>query len=104
MKHAVSFQLNLYNDLEELKTAACALCAASFEFKMSWSRVKDNERMVVHHKLFVKLREIGWDGGSTPILDGFHFVEFLNDLWHGTTACFSPSTLGFNLVSSWQML
>lgn len=47
--------------------------------------------------------KIEWDGGSIPILEKFHHVEFLDDLWRGTTVAFAPSTLGFDAVSRWQM-
>ncbi|KAF1971785.1 hypothetical protein BU23DRAFT_590410 [Bimuria novae-zelandiae CBS 107.79] len=41
--------------------------------------------------------------GSIPILPRFHHVEFLDDVWRGTTASFAPSLLGYDAVSSWQM-
>lgn len=46
---------------------------------------------------------IEWDGGTIPILQQFHNVRFLDDLWRGTTVAFAPSALGFDAVSWWQM-
>ncbi|EGC45088.1 conserved hypothetical protein [Histoplasma capsulatum var. duboisii H88] len=66
-------------------------------------QVMDIEKMVAHQEPFLRSRKIKWSNGSIPILSHFHYAEFLNELWRGTTVSFSPSTLGYDVVSSWQM-
>lgn len=46
---------------------------------------------------------IEWDDGLVPILSRFWHVDFLDDLWRGTTVIFAPSSLGFDPVSWWHM-
>jgi len=62
----------------------------------------DLVKMVAHQQPFLESMTIKWDKGSIPILNRFFYVEFLDELWRGTTASFSPSALGYDAVSSWQ--
>ncbi|KAI3392214.1 hypothetical protein diail_6075 [Diaporthe ilicicola] len=66
-------------------------------------RAMDPEKLVAHQQPFLKSGLIEYDGHSLPILKRFHYVEFLDEVWRGTTATFSPSTLGYDGISSWQM-
>jgi hypothetical protein len=63
----------------------------------------DLGKMIAHQQPFLQAGEIKWHGGSIPILSSFHYVQFLDELWRGTTASFSPSTLGYDVASWWQM-
>jgi hypothetical protein len=59
--------------------------------------------MIAHQQPFLESGKIDWSGGSIPILTRFHYVEFLDGIWRGTTASFSPSTLGCDVASSCQV-
>ncbi|KAH8589959.1 hypothetical protein B0O99DRAFT_722629 [Bisporella sp. PMI_857] len=63
----------------------------------------DIEKMAAHQQPFLQSRKVEWLGELISILSSFYYVEFLDDLWRGTTASFSPSTLGYDNMSSWQM-
>ena len=63
----------------------------------------DLAKMIAHQQPFLESRIIAWSDGSIPILSRFFYTEFLDEVWRGTTASFSPSTLGYDRVSSWQM-
>lgn len=63
--------------------------------------VMDMEKLLAHQQLFLKSRKIEFDGGSIPILSRFYYFEFLDDLWRRATVTFSPSTLGYDSISSW---
>ncbi|KAF2677800.1 hypothetical protein K458DRAFT_377811 [Lentithecium fluviatile CBS 122367] len=63
----------------------------------------DLEKMIAHQQPYLESGKIEWSEGSIPILSRFHYVEFLDEVWRGTTASFSPSTLGYDAVSAWQM-
>ena len=66
-------------------------------------RALDLVKMLAQQQPYLKAKVIEWKDGSIPILESFHFLPFFDDLWRGTVVSFSPSTLGFDAVSSWQM-
>jgi hypothetical protein len=63
----------------------------------------DVAKMVAHQQHFLKSGKIEWEQGNIPILSRFYNVEFVDNIWRGTTASFSPSTLGYDSASSWHM-
>lgn len=63
----------------------------------------DVEKMLAHQQPFLESGNIEYDGGSIAILERFHYFEFLDELWRGATVTFSPATLGYDSISSWQM-
>jgi hypothetical protein len=63
----------------------------------------DTPKMMRHQQPYLESRKIEWSGGSIPINPRFHYVGFLDEMWRGTTVTFSPSTLGYDRISSWQM-
>lgn len=46
---------------------------------------------------------IRWDNKEVKILDNFHGVRFLDDLWRGGMATFSTSSFGYDPIGSWQV-
>ncbi|KAK7751442.1 hypothetical protein SLS62_006527 [Diatrype stigma] len=47
---------------------------------------------------------IQWDGDNkVEILDNFHGVRILDEIWRGSMATFSPSTFGYDAIGSWQV-
>lgn len=46
---------------------------------------------------------IRWDDKEVKILDNFHGVRFLDDLWRGGMATFSTSSFGYDPIGSWQV-
>lgn len=80
-----------------------AAAALPFLLIAAWCfRTMDLEKLVKNQQPFADSGVIEWDGGKIAILDHFHNVDFLDQLWRGTTATFSPSTLGYDSVSWWQ--
>lgn len=65
--------------------------------------VMDVEKVLAHQQPFLESEKIEFDGQSIPILKHFYYFDFLDMLWRGTTVTFSPSTLGYDSISSWQM-
>ncbi|KAI1106940.1 hypothetical protein F4804DRAFT_272762 [Jackrogersella minutella] len=65
----------------------------------------DINKLVANQQPFVDSGVIEWEDGKKKvlILDHFHNVDFLDQLWRGTTATFSPSTLGYDPIAWWQM-
>lgn len=62
----------------------------------------DIDKIVAHQLPHLQKGKIEWKGGSLQFKDFYH-VKFLDDLWRGTTASFSPSTFGYDELSCWQM-
>ncbi|KAF2265030.1 hypothetical protein CC78DRAFT_579711 [Lojkania enalia] len=46
---------------------------------------------------------IEWSSGSLPILQKFHLIPFLDEVFRDITVGFAPSTLGYDDVSRWSM-
>ncbi|KAF2801072.1 hypothetical protein K505DRAFT_227365 [Melanomma pulvis-pyrius CBS 109.77] len=46
---------------------------------------------------------IAWDGGSIPILQKFHMIPFLDEVFRDVTIGFGPSTLEYDAPTWWQM-
>lgn len=46
---------------------------------------------------------IAWDGGSIPILQKFHMIPFLDEVFRDVTVGFGPSTLEYDAPTWWQM-
>lgn len=63
----------------------------------------DVEKLLAHQQPFLDSGKIEFNGGSIPILSRFYYFEFLDELWRRATVTFSPSTLGYDSISSWQM-
>lgn len=63
----------------------------------------DVEKLLTHQEPFLESRKIEFDGISIPILERIYYFEFLDDLWRRATVIFSPSTLGYDSISSRQM-
>jgi hypothetical protein len=54
---------------------------------------------------FVQAKKLEFDSTiSVPILEKFHHVKPVDDLWRLATVAFAPSTLGVDLVTWFQML
>ncbi|KAI9152246.1 Serine/threonine-protein kinase SRPK [Paramyrothecium foliicola] len=68
-------------------------------------RIIDVEKLAAQQEPFVRSGRIEWDGGSLQIRRHFHPapLAFLDDVWRGATATFSPSTLAYDEVAWWQM-
>lgn len=65
-------------------------------------RAMDPDKLIAHQQTFLKSGLIEFDGGSIPILERFHYAEFLDGVWRGATVTLSPSALGYDSVSSWR--
>lgn len=63
----------------------------------------DLKKIVTQQRPFDEAGMIEWANGKVPIIKNFYHVEFLDQVWRGTTATFAPSTLGFDSIGSWQM-
>lgn len=63
----------------------------------------DPEKLMAHQQPFLESGKIEFEGKSINILKRFHYFEFLDDIWRGATVTFSPSTLGYDSISSRQM-
>ncbi|KAI1084372.1 hypothetical protein F5B20DRAFT_576512 [Whalleya microplaca] len=63
----------------------------------------DIDKLVAIQQPFADSGVIEWEDGKVSILDHFHNVDFLDQIWRGTMATFSPSTFGYDSISSWQM-
>jgi hypothetical protein len=65
----------------------------------------DIPKLVEDQQPFLESGRITWDKGSIPILQHFHPapLQFLDDVWRGTTVTFSPSTLGYDEIAWWHM-
>lgn len=46
---------------------------------------------------------IEWPGGKVPILQKFHLLPILDEVFRDVTIGFAPSTLGWDPVARWQM-
>ena len=80
-----------------------AISAIPFLLISLWSyNAMDLEKMSSHTKPIADAGVIEWDGGKVEIIDHFYNVEILDTIWRGGVATFSPSTLGFDSLSSWQ--
>lgn len=66
-------------------------------------RGMDIAKLVEHQEPFLESGKIAWEDGEIQILTDFHWVTFLDDVWRGTTATFSPSTLGYDSIGRLQM-
>lgn len=81
-----------------------AVASVPFLFIAAWCfRNMDIDKLVVNQQPFVESGVIEWEGGKVAILDHFHKVDFLDQAWRGTTATFSPSTLGYDSIAWWQV-
>jgi hypothetical protein len=47
---------------------------------------------------------IEWDSGSVNILERFHFLRFVDEIFRDVTVGFAPSSFGFDPSSWWQMV
>lgn len=63
----------------------------------------DVEKLLAHQRPILESGRIEFGGLSIPILERFYHVGFLDEVWRGASVTFSPSTLGYDSVSSWQM-
>lgn len=66
-------------------------------------RGMDIAKLVEHQEPFLESGKIIWEDGEIQIRPRFHWVTFLDDVWRGTTATFSPSTLGYDSIGRLQM-
>ncbi|OTA95932.1 hypothetical protein M434DRAFT_9400 [Hypoxylon sp. CO27-5] len=81
-----------------------AVAAAPFLLISVWcARVMDINKLVANQQPFADSGVIEWDGGKVKILDHFHNVDLLDQIWRGSMATFSPSTFGYDDVAWWQM-
>ncbi|KAI1370788.1 hypothetical protein F4677DRAFT_437494 [Hypoxylon crocopeplum] len=81
-----------------------AVAAVPFLYLTVWClRTMDIAKIVAHQQPFAESGVIEWEGGRVSIINHFHHVDLLDQIWRGTTATFAPSTLGFDNVASWQM-
>ncbi|KAI0882406.1 uncharacterized protein GGS22DRAFT_43604 [Annulohypoxylon maeteangense] len=84
--------------------AVRAISAVPFLFLTAWSfGAMDLDKMASHTQPFADSGVIEWDGGKVDIIDHFHNVDILDQLWRGGMATFSTSTFGYDSVSSWQV-
>ncbi|KAI1211969.1 uncharacterized protein F4807DRAFT_383483 [Annulohypoxylon truncatum] len=67
-------------------------------------RMMDIEKLVENQQPFVDSGVIEWEGGKVLILDHFHNIGILDQIWRGSMGTFSPSTFGYDPVAWWQML
>lgn len=47
--------------------------------------------------------KISWKGGSVPILQKFHLIPFLDEVFKDVTVGFGPSTFEYDPPTWWQM-
>ena len=80
-----------------------AVSAVPFLLLGAWClNVMDLDKMTSHTKPIADAGVIQWEGGKVDIIDHFYNVEVLDTIWRGGVATFSPSTLGFDAIASWQ--
>jgi hypothetical protein len=46
---------------------------------------------------------IEWEGGKVRILQRFHWIPFLDEIFRNVTVGFAPSAFGYDEVSRWMM-
>lgn len=63
----------------------------------------DPEKLTAHQQPSLESGKIEFGDTSITILKRFYHFEFLDNIWRGATVTFSPSTLGYDSISSWQM-
>ncbi|RYP43177.1 hypothetical protein DL768_010050 [Monosporascus sp. mg162] len=81
-----------------------AIASVPFLLIAAWCfHTMDIEKLVVNQQPFVDSGVIKWNYGEISILDHFHNIDILDQIWRGTTATFSPSTLNYDSIGSWQM-
>ncbi|KAI1857174.1 hypothetical protein JX265_011375 [Neoarthrinium moseri] len=80
-----------------------AIIAAPFIAIAVWCfQAMDLEKIAATAKPSADAGVISWDGGQVKIID-FHGVPFLDQLWRGGTATFSPSSFGYDSIAAWQV-
>src|SRR5436305_10809776 len=47
---------------------------------------------------------ITWHNGKVKILEKFHQISFLDEVFRDVTVGFAPSSFGYDDVSRWQMM
>ncbi len=62
----------------------------------------DMDKVLEHQQPALQSGRIEWDGGSIPILSTFYHCAW-DETWRGFTVTLSPSTLGYDPVSWWQV-
>jgi hypothetical protein len=81
-----------------------ALAAVTLLLISVWTAMTmDLAKVVAQQQPFIESGIIAWPSGKVPIIDHFFPIEILNQIWRGTMATFSPSTLGYDVIASWQM-
>ncbi|OTB15229.1 hypothetical protein K445DRAFT_376181 [Daldinia sp. EC12] len=81
-----------------------AVVSVPFLLIAAWClSIMDPDTIVAFQKPFADSGVIEWDGGKLTILKNFHGIKFLDDIFTGGMATFSPSTLGYDPVAWWQI-
>ncbi|KAF3054898.1 putative fad binding domain protein [Daldinia childiae] len=65
--------------------------------------IMDPSTIVAFQQPFADSGVIEWDGGKIPIIDNFHGIYFLDNIFRGGMATFSASTFGYDPVAWWQI-
>ncbi|KAI2780898.1 hypothetical protein F4815DRAFT_104957 [Daldinia loculata] len=66
-------------------------------------RIMDPSTIVAFQQPFADSGVIEWDGGKIPIIDNFHGIHFLDNIFRGGMATFSASTFGYDPMAWWQI-
>ncbi|OTB04741.1 hypothetical protein M426DRAFT_320604 [Hypoxylon sp. CI-4A] len=82
-----------------------AVAAVPFLFIAVWcARAMDVNKLKANQQPFEDSGVVEWEGGKITLIDHFYGVGWLDEIWRGASVTFSPSTLGFDSVSWWQMI
>jgi hypothetical protein len=72
------------------------LSVASFFLMDIMTMIKDFDRPSITGR-------ISWDTGSVAILQKFHWIPFLDEVFKDVTVGFAPSTFEYDAPTWWQM-
>lgn len=87
--------------LVKLRRAATAV---PFLLITAWCfQAMDLEKINENAQPYADSGVIEWDGNKVDILDNFHGVQVLDEIWRGSMATFSTSTFGYDTVGAWQV-
>lgn len=81
-----------------------AILAVPFLLVAAWCfQAMDLEKIDANAQPYAKSGVIQWDDNEISILDNFHGVPILDEIWRGSMATFSTSTFGYDSVGAWQV-
>lgn len=81
-----------------------AASAVPFLLVAAWCfQAMDLEKINENAQPYADSGVIRWDDHEVSILNNFHGVQVLDEIWRGSMATFSTSTFGYDSVGAWQV-